>query len=786
MFDSLNKKNVYYSSLLHDIGKFIERSRLFKEHTQIYENDFGVSRKYAHRLYSALFADQFKSKTFLSDGSILKSVLFHHGSDEISKNFLDTDVQTKIIRIADDLASGERQEKTNQEEDDKKDYLRVKLSSVFSEIALSKNNLNNIKKYYEINPLELKDEIVFPQSEENQSEENSYPDAVKKFFEEFQEFGDDKNLLFYLEKFIWCVPSETYSSSPNISLYDHLRVTAAIANCLAVEYYNNKYFRKNLFNYQQIKKENNYVIEPKELSEENLFLLIQADFSGIQNFIFDITISAAKSLKARSFYLQILSEVICKYLIDKLELEETNVIYNGGGNFYLLIPYSLKNNFYECKKYISEILLKVHNGDIYLALGELPMKMVDFKNFGEQWKKSSEIISKLKNKKFEELNYDNLFEPFSVPYNKKEDSDFYKSFNNFSDKIKKAKFIGIKRINPEVKKEFTNCEDVFKAFGYNISFYENEKNFNDKENIFKLNDTNFSNLSGFKFIVNKIDIADFTEISEKAKGTKKLGLLKLDVDNLGLIFQRGLNERERSISRIATLSRNFKLFFEGYINKIIDEEKFLDKDTKERLIYVIYSGGDDTMLIGPYDKVIELVLLINQKFREFVSNNSEITLSASLTIIDDKFPLLYAAQIAEENLTKAKHKDEKKNKIAVFGEVFTWDEFNKVIKIKNLLYDLIENKKEKESRAILQKIYNSTRGFKHLLENSNKGILQIEKIWRFRYYLRNMKTENEKERDYLIKIYEEILTQNFIDKDKIKNPMIIPVACRIAEFLTKK
>ena len=68
------------------------------------------------------------------------------------------------------------------------------------------------------------------------------------------------------------------------------------------------------------------------------FLLLSMDMSGIQDFIYNISGSKAlKSLRSRSFYLEIMLEVIVDQLLEKLELTRANLLYTGGGHAYLLV-----------------------------------------------------------------------------------------------------------------------------------------------------------------------------------------------------------------------------------------------------------------------------------------------------------------------------------------------------------------------------------------------------------------------------------------------------------------
>ena len=67
-------------------------------------------------------------------------------------------------------------------------------------------------------------------------------------------------------------------------------------------------------------------------------MLYSLDISGIQKFIYTINIQGAlKTLRARSFYLEIFMEHILDELLDKLELSRANIIYTGGGHCYLIL-----------------------------------------------------------------------------------------------------------------------------------------------------------------------------------------------------------------------------------------------------------------------------------------------------------------------------------------------------------------------------------------------------------------------------------------------------------------
>ena len=111
----------------------------------------------------------------------------------------------------------------------------------------------------------------------------------------------------------------------DISLYDQLKLTAALAACVS--------------EYLQQADTFSLLDTPAELRREPAFLLYTADFSRIQRFIYTVhTEGALRSLRSRSFFLELLMEHYMDELLDGCGLTRTNIIYSGGGHCYLLLP----------------------------------------------------------------------------------------------------------------------------------------------------------------------------------------------------------------------------------------------------------------------------------------------------------------------------------------------------------------------------------------------------------------------------------------------------------------
>jgi CRISPR-associated protein Csm1 len=160
-------------------------------------------------------------------------------------------------------------------------------------------------------------------------------------------------------------------------------------------------------------------------------------------------------------------------------------------------------------------------------------------------------------------------------------------------------------------------------------------------------------------------------------GAQLLGVLRADVDHLGLLFSESFEEEVRlskkeepekrpvrSLSRLATLSRMTDLFFSGWVNHA------LSKPPYDR-IYTVYSGGDDLCLVGPWDTIVRFAHHLAAEFERYVADNPNVTLSAAIAVTKPKFPIATSAKLAGRWL-KERAKDRGRNRLHLFGVTVRW------------------------------------------------------------------------------------------------------------------
>jgi CRISPR-associated protein Csm1 len=177
-------------------------------------------------------------------------------------------------------------------------------------------------------------------------------------------------------------------------------------------------------------------------------------------------------------------------------------------------------------------------------------------------------------------------------------------------------------------------------------------------------------------------LCDFEDITKKAEGDKKLAMFKADIDNLGLVFTSAWGEgidNKISFSRYAQLSRQLHYFFSAYLTQFISLSDYKDK------IYIVFSGGDDLCLLGPWDAVMHFAADFRKMFSDFTNNNPSVTLSGGIALFVPSLPVRSAAAMTEEALEEAKSRKDTdgkpvKNGISVFGVTASWEEYEKSLK----------------------------------------------------------------------------------------------------------
>jgi CRISPR-associated protein Csm1 len=796
---------IYLAALLHDIGKFFQRadphpasgSELLSPDIKALESQYCPTHReggyYSHKhvLWTAQFFVNFSStlgpliqrEGRASLDLVMRLAASHHNPED--------NIFHRLLQKADHLASGVDRTRSSEawkdaeEENDTNwdNFKRILLRPVFSSVI---GNPGNSGSTSELSQWRLPlmecciSEKAFPfkaSASDSSSPTADYASLWKEFVTEMEHLTQclgvnatlrqfNENLLQLLEKYAWRIPSST-REFPDIPLYDHLKVTAALAVCLYKSWTQHP--------------------SPSEKGPDLAF--IGGDLSGIQNYLYQIAgTEAAKNLKGRSFYLQLLMDAVVRFILDdpRLDLRDCCVLYATGGNFYILSPAypELKNILADIQKTLSEKLYQYHGNALYLALDYVTFHHSELLSqegaadspLSRLWSHLFEKLSRQKSRRFAPLlkeHYDQFFEPRQAGADldcldgadlrdndkvaldddkEKFTSSYNKRIIELGRKLRNTHTIVIGK-KGEVHHNIT--PDIIPLnLGYRVYLLQRGEGRSytfDNAYVFRLNDTSVLRgdiqvngvglVYGFQFYggnlfptfstpdATRADIKTFDRLCDTEsrnensehdeKNFQRLGVLRMDVDNLGRIFKDGLPPHLRSLGRYVALSRSMDYFFKGYINHLWEHNENYRQHTQ-----IIYAGGDDLLIVGCWQHVIRLAADIREHFRRWVCHHPALTLSGGMATVDPKFPILVAAEMAGDFEDEAKnyvYGTKNKNAFCFLKDYsvsrekasslyypVNWDEeFYYLQENKNEIYSLLMAHEEKDSlpMAFVRKVY---------------------------------------------------------------------------------
>ena len=712
--------DVAYGALLHDIGKFYQRTY---EKSDLSKRELETTRyhkngNYYSHLHSG-YTSRFLNKYLEMNNEFEKLTSEHHHIDE-SEHFLN------IIKKADQIASAiDRQDelKDNEAENKKGSFITARLYSVLSEVHFGKEKNDN-----SIFSLSTRDQMNIPDANFVRKSLKESVDEYKTLFDEFADEIEKNiylkkrvNFIAYnymynlLNKYLVTVPASTYGGVKSaVSLFDHLKISSAIASCLY----------------------------DKTCYEQEMFYMLEIDVSGIQSFIYQVVEGSgtkpglSKALRGRSILVGLITNAISYAFLNEFGLTVSNILFNTGGGSMILLPYnqSIEKRVMDLSKKIRKSLFDFFQTDITFVNAMLPVNKKELETF--QTDKAIELKSLLgrnKMRKYQDIIDDADFFFDKIDFNSK---------CNTCGRISKSEQCFICKMVEKISQIYTKNESFGIVYDFNktidiknietldlgfvrllfindksyliddeISWYvDSINNFGFGNEIMTANDVPLDKDSNTILSFEKI-----LKLTPEEYGDKKLAILKMDVDNLGGIFAFGLKASDeprvqRSISKYVTMSRLMEFFFGHEIKNICREvslkinENIDDKVKNGTMFYINYAGGDDLVIIGSAYSIVELALEIHKRFTEF-TNNKNITISGGINFQNDKKPIRFGVQMAEEALSMSKNGD--KNAITLLDTTVPFVEFEELlIEVKAICKFILEGKL---SRTMLYNLMSNIR-----------------------------------------------------------------------------
>jgi CRISPR-associated protein Csm1 len=575
---------LFLAALLSDIG-------LVKEYS-----DQGTSHPEASLQFFQIFSD--KIQEFDLDTELVSSLIERH--HETSEECLE-----RILRRANTLVLGVEDE-PHPASREWKEAPTPAFVSIFSKLYPTSDSPE--VKFLPAKALTLQSSQFPVEQVQQASLVNDYNRLWENLMQEAEALPTGSfaalqiSLVSLLKKYLSRVPATKTIGTPNlhsqedVSLFERCRLTAALATCMASL------------------SESEEELDELEDGHREVAQLISGDLSGIQSFIYTITsVGVSKGVRGRSFYLQLLSDAIARYVLTSLDsLPDVNLLYSGGGHFYILAPPEAAADIRDIRTHINETMLNHHQGNIYCALASCPLMLEDFYQadlLSEKW--GEQLISALsseKRRKFRDISVDEYEHLFSlsdhfinhpcqictreeISNTEKNIGSFCESFEKLGDELGRSDREGdgyliqaSVKATSEVSKNARGYLKVLSTLG---TSYELTKAAdvhmrvthlarNDATDIqvVRLNNTTFlenlelpSNVGrGFRFLGNVTPwttgwlpndkqrkgktyiIKDFSELADASEGIARWGVLRMDIDNLGTLFREGFQLKEEGKS----------------------------------------------------------------------------------------------------------------------------------------------------------------------------------------------------------------------------------------------
>lgn len=797
------KEILIKGALLHDIGKVCYRA---------------MKKRINHSKLGGDFLEQYLKLNEETE-RLLNCVRYHH-KDYLQKAKLDKNDLAYIVYEADNIASG--MDRRENEGEEKGFDPKLNLDSIFS-VFYSDKEIQVANKY----PLIYKDinkAFNYPRKDISLATNSNYEALLNKIKSHFITKDISQisinQLLQILEEGFSYVPSSTNRAEVcDISLYVHSKITSAVASCM-----------KLYFDEQQIQDYKKYCFNSgnKIFRNEKIYLLVSGDISGIQDFIYTIPSKGAlKTLRGCSLYIDLLLEEFIDEYLEQIGLSRANVLYSGGGHFYILAP-----NIEDIKKSIDKLQAKMNRWlmenigiNLYLAIGTAECSANNLMKSEAQGNLFAIVNKKLKDDKTIRYSKDEDF--LEHIFNVEKEKDTAKKecniCHNLVDKLWKynsdeeiaCEFcLNLYKLGQDILTQdlvFVISEEKIdggiKIFGKDKDLYMYAVNIEDIDmfkgkilRIYSKNNLLENDLAIRLYLADysakneNDEVMTFDDLAKSScktdKGIKRLGVLRLDIDDLGIAFSSGFvsdkdkiedNLRYATLSRYADLSKDISMFFKVAINKIcagdltgcVDfEEKVFNifgiAKAQKRKVNIIYAGGDDLFLVGAWDEVLEVAIDINRAFKQFT--NGKLTLSAGMAMFSPTYPISKMAEIAGLLVQMSKNRKDK-NSIALFGmetnlkangqleckHIYTWADFEmKVCKEKmnyllaRLSFDGDKFNKLSVGKSLIYRLMD-------LIQLTDEDKLNIA---RFAYVLARMQPKQDKD-EQKRKVYEDFVSKMY-------------------------
>lgn len=716
------------AGLLHDVGKVAEHAgeelprHIHELEQMICPTDRKTQRAtHRHVLYTALLLDRAidAKATFggLDGGDLFRLACNHHrpSGDRFDEH---------LVQKADHLASGHDR---RQAEDDSNSQITGMLAETAS-VKTSSGAQPNSGRRVEDEPWWLQtaraDDVdaFLPGQRQSMEEYRRRCAALTEELERSVALAAP-DALAYVESLdaalrlaLVNVPSSrSRGETPDVSLYDHSRIVACFASCLAL-----------------LHPQDDGPCDLHRIDGQLRFVSLK--LGGVQGFIFRSAPALgeeagrqkgrAKTLRARSFLVTALSRLAARCVLRRCGLPSTHLVLEAGAKSVLLLP-----DNEEALRLASEAI-EAARGEIVSMTGSLlrldaavsdplPLRAFDENAFGATWRRVAEGLERAKlhglapslreNGSWRSDGWvgDRPGLPLETPPLRDQIEQLGKQLpkathlvvrEEAGDSAQHALQFMDMRVEVEGRNVVTKGARRFAlelaawTAGDSLMLAGSYAPTVDKlQDLARRAEVSFETTAGEPVAPFDLLSKLATDANGEPVGQDMLGVLKADVDRLGLLLGYGFGQRA-SLGRLASFSRRLDAFFKvllmGQLRSCYP------------CVYTLYAGGDDLFLVGPWYDTARLLRELHKWFVKFACGR--LTISAGLVFTKPNTPIDLMASAVEEALQRSK--EEGRNRVTVAGATMPWSAYSKAWALHEQLNSLLTEEQAKVSRSLVYRL----------------------------------------------------------------------------------
>jgi CRISPR-associated protein Csm1 len=723
------------AALLHDVGKPLQRAATQEESRRLADQkdvfcptDIQNKRKtHHHAAFTADFLDKALARLVpqgKGDANVVGWAARHH---------LPKSAEDFIVAEADRLSSGMDRGYTDESWGGWGKVVGMRLTPILArlraEAGAKARDAGDSR--FPLRPLAFDEKTIFPIAKDVADVETGrkeYAAICSGFRKDFEAYVSAPSLdlgatiqscLAVLARYFWAVPAATNIEVCDVGLFDHLRISGALAANLAAALLD-----------AGREGDDSWVRDRADARHA----LVCGDLTGLQGYISSVVSSgAARSFRGRSFLIQLLTDGAAQALVRRLRLPACNLVYSGGGHFWILAPGSRTEGLDLFAEEIDLYIQDWSGGTLGFGIGmatatgrQLAEKEMSAVRETAMIALHSSRTRRLRLTAVSDWKKVFEVEPVSAgstpcascgrdvePWksDQEDDDDVTCPKCRRAEEIGKAlprtsRIVRVPGASPAEGKRIASGEGWVAFDGpigltYALQRSKEDGTAPPGSVIFSLDGTLAPHrtletcATGIWPIARNAPSNEaggplaYEDLARESAGVPRLAVLKADVDNMGALFRSGLDEQEASLSRLASISGHLVFFFAGRVNQLVQ-----DREDLKNSLQFIYSGGDDLLVVGAFDRALAFGPLLREEFGRFAGGNPALTLSAGMTAGSDSMPVLRLVTEANEAEEKAKAYErkeggKKKDAFAYMGVPVSWDEMRLAIQVAHDLVSLV-------------------------------------------------------------------------------------------------